>query len=100
MMRGYEPYWVLPLDGDPIPTIGSGFRQVWVKADVKALHVYLKVPYVEGRVKLTVAQWESLAHVRNTGQSLSDAITALRRYHLTPVPFYEGSPTCPLQPSK
>lgn len=85
-MKGYEPYWVLPLDGDPLPTIGSGFRQVWVKADPLKFVVYLKVPYVEGRVKLTLVEWEALAHVPNTGQSLSDAVTALRQYY--------GSPTC------
>lgn len=84
-MKDYEPYWVLPLDGDPLPTIGSGFRQVLVRPDLKRLKVYIKVPYVEGRVTLTVAQWEAIAHVPNTGQSLSDAITALRRYYLTNV---------------
>lgn len=80
-MKGYEPYWVLPLDGDPIPTVGSGFRQVWVHI-TKAGVVYLKAPHVDGRVKLTMAQWLGIAHTPNTGQSLSTAITALRRYYL------------------
>lgn len=79
-MKGYDPYWVLPLDGDPIPTVGSGFRQVWVK--MSGSTVYLKAPHIEGRIKLTIDQWMGIAHVPNIGQSLSTAITALRRYYL------------------
>ena len=80
-MKGSDPYWVLPLDGDPIGAIGSGFRQVWVKYDLKGQYVYIKAPGIEGRLKMPMTHWVDVAHIANTGLPWADVLHELRRFY-------------------
>lgn len=80
-MREYTRYWIFPQDGDPLPSIGSGFRSVL--AAVGPSRVHIKGPNPELDVTITASEWNDLPHVENTGQDLATAVTALRRYKPT-----------------
>ena len=78
MLRQYVRYWIFPQDGDPLPTIGSGFRSVLCA--VGPSDVLIKGPNPELDVKLSPRDWNEIPHVENIGQDMATAVTALRRY--------------------
>lgn len=85
-MKTYEYHWVLPLDGDPLPNIGSGLHRVEVWHDIKRNMVHVRhvfQPEIIDKIPLT--RWEGIAHIPDTGHmELQTIITRLRRFYLSP----------------
>lgn len=86
-MNGYEPYWVLPLDGDPLPAIGSGLHRVLVRESPKTHMVTVRLAANPTVIfdKIPLTRWEGIAHIPDTGHmELETIITRLRRFYLSP----------------
>lgn len=75
---GYTRYWIMVDVGDPLPTIGSGFRGVDAKVGPK--YVLVLGETAEQNVHIDRRVWDGIPHVEDTRQPLIEALTALRRY--------------------
>ncbi len=84
-MNGYHPYWIFPMDGDPLPNIGSGLRRVTVRLNEKKQTVTVRGANPEIVDKIPLTRWEGIAHIPDTGDmDFNTLITRLRRYYLSP----------------
>lgn len=78
MKTKWEPYWILPTDGDPLPSIGSGFRNVQVLIGTK--WVRIRAPFNENASRLTLKEWDELPHIQNLGQPMAAVLRELRSH--------------------
>ena len=78
-MAEFVKYWVLTQDGDPLSTIGSGFRTVEVMD--KGSKVTIKGFTVDQNVNLTAKEWNDIPHiVTSSSRSWAATIHLLRSY--------------------
>lgn len=76
LMRKF--YWIFPMQGDPLPTIGSGMRRVEVDIDDVERTVKVRGPTQEADTIIRLDVWDSIPHVEDDGAPLATVIDALR----------------------
>lgn len=78
-MSQFVRYWVLLQDGDPLPTIGSGFRTIEVID--RGSKVTVKGFTADQNVHLTAKEWNDIPHLlHNPSQTLRATLHLLRGY--------------------